>query len=640
MFIVRVIPIRRGLQAETLTYFSAALLPPGTVIKVPLRKRLIAAIVLESVLAANIKSEVKTAAFALRSVGTSKIGEKAGGQLFLNPFMQTCAELAHYFVGTTGNVVAALVPAKILEQAATLKEPASMVVKKIADLPLPPLVLQADDSDRFAHYKSIIREEFARKRSVFVVLPTIQDGIRAFETLSKGIENNTLVANAAMTKKQLAEVWNRAVGEPHPLLIIATGAFLCLPRADLGTIIVEREAATGYKQQARPFVDIRRAAEILAKQLGIRLVLGDILLRAETLDRVNRDEAHELVPLKFRLLSSAAARLVDMKKYKILDRPEFRIISDELETLVRENREHNERLFLFCARRGLAPTTVCGDCGATVLCSRCRAPIVLHRSGGGDEAEQFFLCHRCGERRSAAERCSICDSWNLTTLGIGITLVAEALTGLFPDLNVFQLDSDSIANRREARERVEHFYNSPGSVLLGTELAVAYLDKPVENVAVASADALFSIPDFRIGEEVTNLLLRLRSLAQKQFLIQSRSGAQPAFKAAQSGNAADFHRDELAERERLGYPPSTTLIKITAEGDRAEVEKEMFALARHLQNYKPIMFPAFVEFARGKFRMHLLLALPRGTWPGGKLHAELAALPPTLSVNIDPESLL
>lgn len=645
MNIVRVIPIRRGLAAESLSYFSAADIAVGSVVTVPMRKRMTPAIVVENIDASHVRSEVRSAAFTLRGIGR----DHAASHLFLAAFVETCAELAHYFVGTTGSVLAALVPTKILEQAAKLKEShvAAEPTSKKTNTPLPPFVLQADDADRFANYKSIVREEFARKHSVFICLPTIQDGLRAFEILSKGIEEYTVVANSGMTKKNLVTLWNTVVDEPHPLLIIATGAFLCLPRADLGTIIVERESAASYKQLARPFVDIRRAAEVLAKKRNIRLVLGDILLRAETLDRANRAEASELVPLKFRLISSAAARFIDMKKYKSLDRPEFRILSDELETLIKENREQNERLFIFVARRGLAPTTVCGDCGSTVLCSRCRAPIVLHhheskRSGESQSTagEPFFLCHRCGERRDAAERCTICHSWNLTTLGIGIDLVAETIQGLCPDVTLYKLDSMSVANRREARERVEHFYNSPGAVLLGTELAISYLNQPIENVAVATADALFSIPDFRIGEEIANLLLRLRSIAQKQFLIQSRSGAQPVFKAATSGNATDFHRDELAERERLGYPPSTTLIKISASGERAEVEKAMNTLVGQLHEYQPLVFPAFIEFARGRYHLHLLLTLPRNTWPVHKLHAELSALPPRFSVNVDPETLL
>ncbi len=642
MFIVRVIPVRRGLPTETLSYFSATTIAAGSVVRVPIRKHLTPAIVIESVAAANVKSEVRSAAFTLQGIGHNQ----RANQLFLPPFIETCIELAQYFVGTSGSVIASLIPAKILEHAAKLKEPTIPPrVEKNTSLPLPPFVLQADDTDRFAHYKSIIREEFARKHSVFVCLPTIQDGIRAFETLSKGIEDYTVVANAHMTKKSLTTLWNKIIDEPHPLLIIATGMFLSLPRADLGTIIVERESSGTYKQQTRPYVDIRRAAEVLARTLNIRLVLGDILLRAETLSRVNRGEAHELVPLKFRIISGATARLIDMKKYKSLERPEFRILSDELEMLIRQNREHNEQLFVFVARRGLAPTTVCGDCGGTVLCSRCRAPIVLHRHGethttDKNSGEPFFLCHRCGERRDAAERCAICNSWNLTTLGIGIDLVTDTIKALFPETTVLKLDSTSVANRREARERIARFYASPGAVLVGTELAVAYLDQPIENVAIASADALFSIPDFRIGEEIANLLLRLRSIAQKQFLIQSRSGAPVAFKTAVSGNATDFHRDELAERERLGYPPATTLIKISTAGERTDVEAAMRTLAQQLQQYQPLVFPAFVEYARGQYHLHLLLTLPRNTWPSAQLHTELAALPPRFAVNVDPESLL
>ncbi len=196
----------------------------------------------------------------------------------------------------------------------------------------------------------------------------------------------------------------------------------------------------------------------------------------------------EFAPLKFRSISTTETIIIDMKRYKTLETPEFRILSDELEDLVRENKQENRHLFIFAARRGLSPMTVCGDCGTTVT-YRCGAPIILHAG-----KKNFFLCHRCGDRRSAEERCKICGSWRLTTLGIGIELIAETLEHMFPDTKIFKMDKDSVRTHKQALEMAEAFYESPGSILLGTEMALGYLERPIENAAVAAIDSLFLNP--------------------------------------------------------------------------------------------------------------------------------------------------
>jgi primosomal protein N' len=512
MHIVTVIPIARGIDKETLSYFTASDIKPGSLVQVPVRNRTIPALAISCESADSKKAELKTFAYALKKL------EKHQAQQFFHPaFIEAASMAADYFAGSTGSILASITSKTILELA-----------DKITPIEIPtevsalagesttiqePYALQADEEERLAYYKSLIREQFARKKSVFFCLPTIQDTKRLNEMLPKGIEQYTYVINSSVPKKELVKRWNSVVTEPHPVLIIATGAFLGIPRNDIGTIVIERESSSGYKAQTRPYVDIRTFAEFYTRKLGARLVYGDLLLRVDTLWRAKNGEVAELASLKFRSVSTAQDVLVDMKKYKTLETPDFRILSEELEDLITYTKEKNENLFIYASRRGLAPLTVCGDCGTTVLCHRCSAPTVLHQNEEGN----FFLCHRCGERRSAEERCRHCDSWRLTTLGIGIELIEETITNMFPDIKIFRMDKDVITTHKQALSTAEQFYNAPGSVLIGTEMALAYLEKPIENSAVASIDSLFSIPDFRINEKIMNILLRMRSTTPDPF---------------------------------------------------------------------------------------------------------------------------
>lgn len=631
MNIVHVTPIVKGITKETLSYFTASDVPVGAVVKVPIRTRTVPALVSSVEPVSDVKGELKSLPYAVKKISKMKVLP-----IFLPEFIEAVSETAKYFAAQKGAVLFSLTPTTILESAEKITQAPEKIKNKIvSDITPEPYALQADEEERLAHYKSLIREQFAKKKSVFFCLPTIQDTKKIFSELPKGIEDFTYVLNTSLTKKELVETWNKIQKEEHPVLIIGTGAFLCIPRSDLGLIVVERESSTSYKNQTRPYVDIRTFAEFLARKLDAKLVFGDLMLRIETLWRTKNGEMAELSPLKFRSISTVKDQTIDMKKYKTLDSPEFRIISDELAQLVSKNKESNQNLFIFAARRGLSPMTVCGDCATTVLCTNCSGPITLHEA-----KENYFLCHRCGERRSAEERCKTCGSWKLTTLGIGIELIDDVLSNMFPDLKIFRLDKDTVKTHRQALVVSEDFYNSPGSVMLGTETALLYLEKQVDCSAVAAIDSLFSIPDFRINERIMNILLRIRSTARVSFLVQTRSRNQKIFDYAVKGNLMDFYREEIEERKKMKYPPFSVLIKLTAKGTKERVAGLMEELAKDFEELNPVIFPAFIETINKKAVMHALIKVKREDWIGEKLLEKLLTLPPDISVNVDPESLL
>jgi primosomal protein N' (replication factor Y) len=288
----------------------------------------------------------------------------------------------------------------------------------------------------------------------------------------------------------------------------------------------------------------------------------------------------------------------------------------------------------------MAPQTVCGDCGAIVKCALCQSPISLHRAHSGDGNQNFFFCHACGGKRSAEEKCAVCQSWKLRPIGVGIELVEQELNQKFPEVKVFRIDKDKTPNAKIAEREAAKFYASPGSILLGTEMALPFLSKKIDNTAVASLDSLFALPDFRIHERILHLLLKIRSLTMSLLLVQTRLPEEHVLEYALKGNLIDFYREEIASRELFHYPPFTVLIKISVSGTRASVNQEVEKLKKFLLPYEAEIFQAFVEEARGVFTTHALIRLPKGGWVDKILLKKLLLLPPQFRVAVDPESLL
>ncbi len=633
MFLINVIPLSRGIGSESLSYFSKHSLTPGTLVQVELRTRMISALVVSSKPAEVEKTSIKSALFSLK-----KISSVSKDRLIRDEAIEAASEAAQYFCATTGAVLNHLISKTILEHAKTFSEK-----PLTATLPSPHPAklrgLQTDDDDRIAHYKRIIRESFARKTSVFLSVPTIHDASRMRILLSKGIEEYTVTLHGSLSKKNLVESWEQAYTISHPVLIIGTGTFLTVPRDDIKTIIVEREHASGYRIQSRPFLDYRVFIELYAKKIGATVIFGDNLLRVETLWRIEEGLVHELAPLTFRSLNKPRQTLIDMRTYSKHGGGTFAVFSSELIEELKNAHRELRKVILFATRRGLATETVCGDCGSIVRCSSCHAPVVLHQSSSAG-GNNFFMCHRCGERRSAHERCTTCTSWKLVPLGIGTERVEEELKRLVPELPRFRLDTDTATTPAMAKKIVKNFTKAPFGVLVGTEALLHHELELADVCAVVSLDALFAIPDFRIHEKIVHLILELRSLTKGPFLLQTRNPDEEILSDAITGHLANFFRREVEVRKKFLYPPFSILLKVTVEGNKNSITAIMNQFQNDILPRTISIFPAYVKSGRTGHALHGLIKIPRAEWIDTPLAHTLARLPPQVSINVNPESVL
>jgi primosomal protein N' len=628
MQLLEVIPIGRAIGVASLSYFSKETYPLGSLLEVPVRGKTLPALLVRSENVEDVKSVIKKLPYEIRRI------ERLVSRPFLTPaFIRALERYSLWSLQTKGAILQALLPKGVDYSG---KEHIQPVRARAFEV----FAIQTEDAERLSQYKSRIREDFAKGRSVFIALPTIEDAIRLSSELSKGIAEWSYLLHGALPKKKLSETWRKAIDDPHPILAIATGPFLSLPRSDWGTFILERDAARGWKQPMRPFIDYRTFAEMLARESSAHCIYGDLLLRTETM---LRHEEHELLPfdaIKSRAVSDAEGIFVSMRtKERVVakdEKPVFKLVSDKLLSLLEANKSAGKNTLLLVARRGLSPVTLCADCSTPVQCTKCSAPVVLH-SG---KAENFFLCHRCGERRSAAERCVHCASWRLTTLGVGSEGLEKALSELMPESAVIRIDADTAKTNKQATAAAKRFFDTPGAIAIGTEMSLLYLREAIDTVAIVSIDSLFSLPDFRIYERALSLLLRARSLAREYFLVQTRMEDFTVFEHALRGTIGDFFKEELAMRKTLGYPPYCLMIKLSAEGKKAEVAAAMEQISEKLKPFHVDIFPAFVPGKPGTVQMHAMLKVEKGAWPQQALGERIASLPPSIAQNVEPDTLL
>ena len=105
------------------------------------------------------------------------------------------------------------------------------------------------------------------------------------------------------------------------------------------------------------------------------------------------------------------------------------------------------------------------------------------------------------------------------------------------------------------------------------------------------------------------------------------------------GNLLDFYRQEIKERRQFDYPPFKLLIKVSREGEKAATQEALKKLATLLAAYEPVVFPSIWRGGGGTWKYNLLLKLEPGKWPEETLAAVLKNLPPSFTVEVDPETI-
>ncbi|KKT21300.1 MAG: Primosomal protein N [Parcubacteria group bacterium GW2011_GWB1_43_8] len=633
MKIIDVIPIAKGIPQEKLSYFTSKDVSVGALVSVPVKKKEIPAIVSAVSDAKESKTSLKGSDFSIKPV-KSVISDN-----FITPeFLEACKEIAEYYLSTPGSVIKDFVPQAILESGS---EPKINKTPEQTSNKREIIVIQSPTKERFQHYKSIVREELAKNKSVFLCLPTVVDMENIAVEIGRGIEKYVFVLSGKMPKKKMEEEWEKIVEEKHPVLIIATKLFMSIPRRDFGAIIIDQESSSAYKNRKKPYTDARKSAEIISDKIKARLIFGDELVLTETFYRQESGEFSPSFDRRARLISSAEQIIIDAKEYfeeKKTNQRKF-VSTPRLMRIMDEAIAKNEKIIIFANRKGYHPTTICADCGRTILCGKCDAPVVMRKT---DSKNAVQRCHKCLSELPAPDKCPYCKSWRLESYGIGTQMVAEEMKGFFPDAKIFEMDSDSVPNEKAGKKIAEEFLLN-GGILVGTEMIFSYINRPVDRVIAISVDGLFTLPEFKMNEKVFHLLLKLKSLAKKSFIIQTRFPELPIFDNVLRGNISGFYKEEIASRKIFQYPPFKLLIKITKEGkNENQLNKEMEALQKILDEWKPATYPAFIPKVKNLYIKHILLKIDSGSWPSGqeKLRQILSSLPPSWKIDIGPESLL
>ncbi len=642
MYSIRVVPIKRVAKLEELTYFSAEPIEKGSIVSVQIGRKDVDALVLYTKDIKTDKQEIKKASFKLKKIS------KVKGPSFLSEHFLEVVELTRrYFVTNGPTVFSALIPSLFLKKIKVEKKEISQNKKQRTSSEK--FILQAPHEERWSYYKTLIRESFAKKESVFILVPTWFDAQKLHDFLSHGIEDYSVLFYSGKKDSELTKSFKKTQTETHPLCIIGTGSFLCIQRDDIGTLVVENESSDAYRGIQNPHIDMRVVAYFYASKHNTRLIVADTILRTETLYRLETHEFIEAESLRFRIEKPKSVELVDRKTNK--DNRAGFIFGEEVQDVLDQSLKKGENIFLFALRKGFAPTTVCNDCSERVRCPKCKTPLFLFGSDKStDSPLRRFTCQKCKYVERTNITCRSCGSWNLVALGIGTDRIFETLKEQYPSRAIIQIDKETVKSHKEALEKIEEFENTPGAILVGTELAMYYFTKKVPTSVIVSFDTLFSIPSYTIHEKVIRILDDISEKTENKLFIQTRSPDEGVLRAYTQGTLHDFFRTELEDRKIFAYPPFTTLLKISFRGSSEKVTTIRELLQGEFESYKPDIWENTIAGAKIEHKVSMLIKIPQISWSPEKLaqkndldsnlEAKLRSLPFGVMIEVNPTIIL
>lgn len=455
--------------------------------------------------------------------------------------------------------------------------------------------------------------------------------------------------HSSLASQERHQEWER-IRSGQARIVLGPRSAVFAPLRDVGLIVVDEEQDPAYKQETVPRYHGRDLALVRGRASGAAVVLVSATPSFES--RHNRQRG-KLTGLALTVRAGQGRMpegiLVDLRAEKDVGKVGEARFSERLLEELRATFERGDQAILLRNRRGYAPVLLCRACGEDMRCEDCGLPRTYHRK------QSRLVCHYCGSRVPAPERCPKCGEAALEPVGAGTERVEERFRELFPGVPVDVLDRDAIRKPGGAAAVLARFASGEVQALIGTQMVSKGHHFPrVALTAVLAADSYLSFPDFRAVERTYALLTQVAGRAGRgeipgRVVIQTYHPDHYAIRAALENDDAGFAAEEMRFRRLFHYPPFTRMAQVLVKDrQRARGEAEIAALAARVQQH-PLAAnlrvsgpaPAPFERLRGEWRFQLLLRGPSAAHIHDLLHAVLPARSPSdIVVDIDPFQLL
>ena len=404
-------------------------------------------------------------------------------------------------------------------------------------------------------YIELAKQTLAKEESFILLVPEIALTSQLIQNFQRHFSDITLL-HSEQTEALRHRLWEKALKNDRPQIIIGPRSALFAPVKKLGLIVIDEAHEPAYHQDQNP----KYSALRLASQLS-RTILGSATpLISDYYICKQHQAVVELNELAIKNDKKCTVTTVDFKQRENFTRNRF--ISTPLIESIQQSLNHHQQSLIFHNRRGTAPLTICDQCGWQALCTNCLLPLVLH-------ADSYQLrCHTCGRNFPVPTACPDCHNASIHHKGFGTKLLEEELKKLFPNAKIGRFDADTNSSEQLNKVYTE-VHDGAYDILVGTQMLAKGFDFPkLSTLGIVQADAGLCLPDFSSEERTYQLITQVIGRANRghqdsRIFIQSFQPDHDIIRFASTGSYSNLY-DYLLKKRRLSkLPPYTFLLKLT-----------------------------------------------------------------------------
>ncbi|MEY3954592.1 MAG: hypothetical protein RLZZ397_1472 [Pseudomonadota bacterium] len=388
--------------------------------------------------------------------------------------------------------------------------------------------------------------------------------------------DHVAVMHSSLTPVQRAKQWLKAHhNQVRVVLGTRLSVFASLPQLRL--IVVDEEHDPSYKSQDGARYSARDLALMraqLEQRQGKRcqVMLGSATPSLETWWAAEQGR-YLRVELPDRM---GQARWPSLKLANMSQEPWGTVLGREPWQALQACVQRGEQALILLNRRGYAPVMYCPACGWKSACPHCSAFRVFHKRDG------VLRCHHCSSCGPVPTACPECQHDPLQPMGLGTEQMQEWLeTGLQslirPDgrcANVLRVDSDSSRSVQGLADHLQAIHEGEADVLVGTQmLAKGHDFRRVSLVIAVNPDSALYSADYRAPERLFALLIQAAGRAGRDaevqtppvMWVQTQHPQHPLFAFLSKHDVSGFLNAELNTRRQAGLAPFVHQALVRAE---------------------------------------------------------------------------
>jgi len=501
-------------------------------------------------------------------------------------------------------------------------------------------------------YISSIEYALSQKRDAIMLVPEITLTSQTISRLTARFGNTIAVLHSSLSAGERYDEWRRVVkGEVR--VVVGARSAIFAPLAKIGIIIIDEEHESTFKQQDNLRYDARLIARWRAQAHQAIVVSGSATPSVTSYYEAIQGEALLLtLPKRITPHPLPPVKIVDMRLE--LKNNNYSLLSLSLQRALHHHIvEHRGKGIILLNRRGYANLVICRDCGHATKCPQCEVTLTYHAS------DNTLKCHYCDTVLPLEYRCPNCNGSNYRPVGSGTQKIEQLLQELLPAIPIIRMDSDSTKLKNAHFHLLKRFKDAERGILLGTQMIAKGLDIPeVVLVGVINADITLNLPDYRADERTFQLLTQVagrsgRGIDPGEVIIQTYTPSHPSILDACHHDYQSFYQREILYRQRVGYPPFMSLIRIVCSHSEERIARRgVQFIAHQLADHQEVIqlnpSPAAITKIKHLYRWHLVLKyngersvlrLIKNIVMDLRQRSNTLEKPLRISIDVDPEDM-